>query len=89
MKRSLANSGHMAQMARGSTGAPAVAEGVSYAKFVLFVALLTFSLFHCLPPLRPAVAATSRARIDLPDGFAQEGIESGKGTFRLTRSPEL
>ena len=50
-------------------------------KFVLFVALLTFFLV----PL-PAAAAPGGssgnfpARIDLPNGFASEGIESGKGT---------
>jgi hypothetical protein len=50
-------------------------------KFVLFVALLTFVLV----PL-PATAAPGGnsdnfpARIDLPNGFAPEGIESGKGT---------
>jgi hypothetical protein len=50
-------------------------------KFVLFVALLTFFLV----PL-PATAAPGGssgnfpARIDLPNGFAPEGIESGKAT---------
>ena len=48
-------------------------------KFVLFLLCSLFSSFHCLPPLRPVVAATT-SRIDLPNGFAPEGIESGKGT---------
>ena len=59
----------------------AVAEGVSYAEVRPVLALLTFFLV----PL-PATAAPGGssdnfpARIDLPNGFAPEGIESGKGT---------
>ena len=92
MKRSLANSGHMAQMARRSTGAPigcsvAVAEGVHMRKFVLFVALLTFSLFHCLPRLRPAAAAaTSRPVSTFPTGLLQRVLRAGR-VHRFSSAP--
>ena len=50
-------------------------------RFVLFVALLTFLLVPM--PAEAAPAGTSGNfpdRIDLPDGFFPEGIESGRGT---------